>query len=641
MQARTVCRSLAGSFLRRLTDALPTIVLYVILFFLVLALFGLQFSMILPGCTTLFQLRYKQRNDTRAYIHIFFIPIVLSFLAYAAAQNVVLCVALNLIVPFFLVLWKSSQFNPKGHLGFAMSFVFLELSPPSPGEFWLQEAAVMLCQVALLLALLLTARRYQPADPSLQIPAGLHRLSELLSQIAREGVSRELYAELYDTAHRLHHLGYDRRRLLHIPDPQKNQYHFLALLYQRTSYLISDEGWQDETVQPMFSQALLTLSELTAACERAQTPQDRAALRQRLTDLRSALPIPRGRPQIFYRNVLLILRLFCQEPSTPPAFLLWQRIPWRDVLADFRRRCSTDRFEFRFALQLSAVMTISMTVSFLWDFEHTYWFPLHAFLLLQPSYEDSAHRMVTRPVGTAIGCLLVHLVWPHLAGTPAIFTFSLLMISLMYCCTPGTWVHPIFSTSFALTMAALTLEKSEAIQLRLFYLGMAVVLVLIINRFFFPNRKEQQFRSNLRELCRLQSVYWGVLRHSLRESLDPTVFCELLSQFHMVHHAVHQYVLQLPEETARDYQLLLLTLWSMFSQLEQIECLIQSELVQEEEYAPLDQLAAQAAARIASLSPSLALLKASAIKQEDLRYLLERYLRNGRKLLHAHLIPSK
>ena len=98
-------------------------------------------------------------------------------------------------------------------------------------------------------------------------------------------------------------------------------------------------------------------------------------------------------------------------------------------------------------------MTVSCTISYLWEFEHTYWFPLHAYLLLQPSYEESAHRMVTRPVGTAIGCVLVHLVYPYLPGLPGVFLFSLVMISLMYCCTPGTWVHPIFSTAFALTMS--------------------------------------------------------------------------------------------------------------------------------------------------------------------------------------------
>lgn len=203
------------------------------------------------------------------------------------------------------------------------------------------------------------------------------------------------------------------------------------------------------------------------------------------------------------------------------------------------------------------------------------------------------------------------------------------MISLMYCCTPGTWVHPIFSTSFALTMATLTLEESEAIQLRLLYLAMAVVLVLIVNHFFLPNRKEQQFRSNLRELTRLQGVYWHLIRRSLREPLDSSIFCELLSQFHMVHHAAHLYTQQLPEQETQYYHSLLLIFWAMFAQLEQIGCLIQSELIQEEDYGLLDELDGEIAR---SVSPSVPPSRPS-IRQSDLRRLLELYLANGRKFL--------
>ena len=47
--------------------------------------------------------------------------------------------------------------------------------------------------------------------------------------------------------------------------------------------------------------------------------------------------------------------------------------------------------------------------------------------------------MITRPVGTVIACLLVHIIYPYLPGLAGVFIFSLIMIALMYCCTPGTW----------------------------------------------------------------------------------------------------------------------------------------------------------------------------------------------------------
>ena len=72
--------------------------------------------------TTIFQIRRKQYNNTLDYIRIFLVSLILCFLAFLATRNVFLCILLNLAVPVFLVFWKSSQFTPKGYLGFAMTF---------------------------------------------------------------------------------------------------------------------------------------------------------------------------------------------------------------------------------------------------------------------------------------------------------------------------------------------------------------------------------------------------------------------------------------------------------------------------------------------------------------------------------------
>ena len=343
-------------------------------------------------------------------------------------------------------------------------------------------------------------------------------------------------------------MGHNCRRMFRLPDRERRYYHLFALLFQRASYLVTDEAaWLEARQNPAFPQVMDTLSRLIRRLQETRDPAGLEELAGEVQELLDRSELPQGRLRIFYRSVLHMLLLLCREPlsATRPPY----RLPSRQELwMGLRQRLSPESFEFRFALRLAVVLTVSCTVSFLWDFEHTYWFPLHAFLLLQPSYEESAHRMVTRPVGTAIGCLLVHLVYPYLPGLPGVFVFSLAMIALMYCCTPGTWVHPIFSTSFALTMATLTVEKTEAIQLRLLYLAMAVALVLVVNRFLLPSRRNQQFTRNLRSLFYLQSVYWGVVGRSLREPVDPALFSKLLSQFHMVHHEASAYIAQLPPE---------------------------------------------------------------------------------------------
>lgn len=239
--------------------------------------------------------------------------------------------------------------------------------------------------------------------------------------------------------------------------------------------------------------------------------------------------------------------------------------------------------------------------------------------------------MVTRPVGTAIGCLLVHLVYPYLPGLPGVFLFSLVMISLMYCCTPGTWVQPIFSTAFALTMATLTVKETEAIWLRLFYLAMAVALVLVVNRFLLPNRREPQFRRNLQELYRLQANYWAVIRRSLRRPVDPAVFSELLSRFHMVYHEAAQYTGQLPPEQAAYHQARLVVMWNMFAELEQAEGMIQNGAVCPEEIPAMEALARELETHVDPLR-GLEEIHPEVLPRDELYYVISRYLDNARTL---------
>ena len=140
--------------------------------------------MVVSSTTTLFQIRRKRNNTGTYYIKLLFITLLLGMLAYLASRNVVLCVLLNFTVPFALVFFQSDQFAPKGYFGYAMTFVFLELRPPTPEEFPVQMLCLLFCTLVLIGALLLYARLSAPSAPSAppeeEITRGLTRLAELL-----------------------------------------------------------------------------------------------------------------------------------------------------------------------------------------------------------------------------------------------------------------------------------------------------------------------------------------------------------------------------------------------------------------------------------------------------------------------------
>ena len=242
--------------------------------------------------------------------------------------------------------------------------------------------------------------------------------------------------------------------------------------------------------------------------------------------------------------------------------------------------------------------------------------------------------MVTRPIGTALGCLLVFVVYPLMPGVPGVFVFSFVMISLMYCCTPGTWVHPIFSTAFAVTMASLTMEDTVAIGLRIFYLLLAVLLVLVINRFFVPTRREKQFRSNLHTLTHLHATYWDMVSQGLGGRVDPAFSSEILTEFHLVYDAAMGYVLTLPQgEERTEASTLLLTLWNMFSELEQVHYLLQAGAIPPEQGPGLSRLARTLCVEMDRPGPPLDALSLEAGMEEgDLGYVLGRYLASAHGL---------
>ena len=107
-------------------------------------------------------------------------------------------------------------------------------------------------------------------------------------------------------------------------------------------------------------------------------------------------------------------------------------------------------------------------------------------------------------------------------------------------------------------------------------------------------------------------------------------FSELLSEFHMVYHEAVLYIRDVPEGAST--RAILLTLWKMFSEIEQTECLIQMNAVPPEKYGDLDTVAASLQELIYPPRPSLNVIDTSSFGQGDISYVLEHYLANARKL---------
>lgn len=626
-------------FLRSLQNALPVIAFFLISFGIVYHVFGIQYTCVVSVVTVFFQTRHKSSNNPpHRYIRLLVVGSVLILLAYVSSRALLPCILLNLTIPFVLVFTQSSQFNPKGYFSYAMIFVFLSLMPPDNLEELVTELLVFfLCVLIMALSIYLyTHFVSRPSASTFQLERGLEEMGDMILMLARPEDQKKLEKRFMRLTQEFHKSSYHQR--FFTVQSQKNQlYDMYSTLLQRFSYLLVDEEWRSELDLTRIH-ALEHMSRFLKKAAAAQSPSKKQEGIDKARYMLAHMTLPEGRVRIFCRSLLHMMILILDTGSRPeePVHYL-TRGGVRDMIHQIRLRLNLESFEMRFAMRLSLVMTLSCVASFLLSATKSYWIPLNAFLLIQPSYEDSSYRMKTRPIGTLIGCCVEFLIHPLLPGMGGQICFALIMISLMYCATPGTWNQPIFSTCYALTLTSMTMDGTTAITLRILYLAAAVAIVSGVNRFFFPMRRDTQFRYNVKALFRLHNDYWNIIRQGLTGDAPLMLSSEILTYFHMIYQECTQYLKKHKDLPFRDdLQTVLIRLWHMFSELEQLNFLVGTRSIRREEHQALIRLIDSVQE---DLYPIIACDRFPELKKElhyqepEVMYVLKHYLMYAESLL--------
>lgn len=625
----------------RVRDALSSAAIYTWLFATIAVLFGTRYMLIISPIVVIFRGKRKKTYQLSIAVKIVATLLILNVLAHIATLNLALSVLLNILVPFLLVIVQSSQFAPKAYFGYVMAYVFLELKPLSTDDFLTQltVTAYAACVLAVVLIIMhwWKGRSARKRDPEVELNQSLDTLANLLDRLAEGESGERITQEFARLEHAFDLLCFNSRKLFRSPDRTQLRYYLYATLFQRAEYLLSDSAWQKGAESYDDLGALHDVAALVRQVRAAKTPQEYAVIRRCLQMLLDMVNMPEGRMRVFFRSLLHVLMLVCSDAPKRRRHLTWKMAPLREILEGFGRHLTPDSFEFRFAMRLSIVMVASFSLSILLGMDHAYWIPLNAFLLLMPSYEESAHRMRTRPIGTALGCILAFMASHALDSVLGIYAFCMLMIAMVYCCTPGSWVQASFATTFALTMASLTMDETQAMALRLLYVIIAVALVLVVNYLVLPSRRNLIYRANRRQLFRMCGVYWEFVRQSVVRHMPLHRSGELLSDFHLVYDEAYAYVKDMEDEAERTREHdRLVTLWHMFSEVEQVEYLVQSGELSDRDQDLLVQIARRLKERPAPAREGcVAVALIDQVISRDLRYALEHYVDNGFKLVGA------
>ena len=570
----------AESVWEQFLQALPVIAFFLILFYSVIFLFGMEYTMIVSLVTVVFQGNYKKRNiPAGSLVKLLGQQLFLLILAYIATWNLVLSLILNLVVPFWLIFTKASQFNQLGYFSTLMTFTFMQFMPVDWNGFVIQfEVMTFSC-----VFVFITIRIYQYLNREKHGVCTERKVMKLLghtleSFLEEEDINNDL-KELFRLQRLLYQEANNKRGKKHVVTTEGKLQYMFALLIQRTVYLVSNHS---SVLRPIDEESRKLALELARYMQKAGDIEFLSGTRSENRPLkkegrRLLVEAEKGK-DIFHRHEANFFRMFLfilyQSERKDQGILSeqWEIPPkhrFREkILAHFR----PDTFEMRFALRMSIVLMVGMAFNLLFYDDHSYWFVMNAFLLLRPMYEDSNYRMRTRFLGTAAGCIIVALVLPFCNTMASHLILSGIMVTCMYTATPGTIIHALFVTCFALSMTTLAMGETMAVFLRMAYIVSAVLFVLIINRFFFPTSLGSQVRYNLQLLFHMHHMYLRMLEDSLTNQLDYWRICDAQLQYHTV---LAQIRSDLPkvekDDKDREYFNKILNItWCMASEIQQM-----------------------------------------------------------------------
>ena len=631
----------------QIVGTLPVIVFFIALFWIVQLGFGDTYLLAVSPFTTLFETRLEKYNPPGQYARFFLVSALALVGARLAVTSVLLCVVVNLAMPFALVFMLSSQLNPRRYFPYTMLFAFLQLRPGNLVESFATQAAVLAaCCVTLSVGLLAAgALRRRKHEAHGRLHACVRRLANDLGRAAADGIDDDLRAELLALRREFAALAYSAREDSTAPPRTTNLLDMLATLAQRTAYLTGNFDWSDRH-RADHAALLAELSKLTReldlVIDAGADGRQRAALAARSQELLRGLHVEEPRFRIFCRSYLNMLALIVRVADDP------QQRAWHMSATDvartalFRKRPSLDSFEMRFSVRCGIVLAVSCCANLLLSVDHLYWYVLHAYLLLQPFPDESSRRMRTRMAGTALGCVFVHAVALLNLGWAGVMVLGMILVAPLYAATPGTVTSAFFATAYAVTMASVSIDDGYATMMRLGSLVLAVVTVALVNRLVLPTSDRRLLAADVRQLFAMVRSSWDLVRTTLYERVDTVVSSERLLHFQMVHTQANAVLDSISASGERNAEIaevtryrdaadrMLFCLWEISCELEQLELMVRMGAVLSEERATFEKVVDLAEAHCDPERFGTGVDKAEelvfGLSDEDLRYVLQQYI---------------
>lgn len=527
-------------------DGISTIIVAIILFFSFLKIFGVTEVIMAPFLTILFTIKSKQEFKFKRLLKIFSMLILISIFSYIVNLNIVLCVIVNLILPSLIVYLYTDRFTPRGYFVYVMAFVFLQLRPIEFSELPKRFSALIFGMVVVAVALFINSLRQRKKNSYELAESGLTNLSKQMNKLSKKENLKSETDDLSRIIYGLNNLIYSSRNYKYLVDSFGSNNYYFMLVFQKFQYVIKNIYMKYDDLNDSDILYLENLSKILEKASKEINEENNISLISLLDNFIENQNFTDNKIKSDIEYIINILKVALSNMTTSNFDNMkenWRIPKITHKFHGIRYNLKLDRFQLRFALRLSFVLTLTFLISKLTGLNHAYWIPMNAFFMIAPFYEDSTYRINSRILGTIIGSILTLLLLSIFNTANAHIVIIVIMTVCMYSVKPSTWIMTSYSTCYGLALVTLAMDTNEAIELRLAYILIAAIISILANKYILPNKSSYEFKLNVTKLITIDREMVLMLRKALenKEEFDSTYLKELLIRSNQINLDIKNY----------------------------------------------------------------------------------------------------
>ena len=523
-------------------DAFDTIIVSLFLFLSIYYMFGLVHVILTSFLTLLFRIKHTSDFHIRDLVEIYVLMIVLCFLSFLASHNVWLCGLLNFVVPFFIVYMLTDKFTPKAYFVYMMEFVFLQLIPISFSVFIVREIALIYGLFVVTISLYLYQWRMKRTRNFHTAKHGMFTLSIMIDRMMNNQSIQVQKDELIGMMYHMNRVIYASRNLSYLVDGYGKINYLFMLAYQRFLYYVNHI--ENEAIDLRDKEYYMMLKELMIDLSENIGRNHQKVIRHiQEFDEHYAL-IDSSKQEAMSQIIHLLKYTFSEleKTSIHRSQKNWH-IPHKVFsIEKMKHFMKLDLFQLRFALRLSSILCLTFLFCKITNYNHSYWLPMSAFLMLMPYSEESLMKITNRILGTICGVFLMFFISRFIHTTSDYIGVVLIMTCFMYYVPVTSWTMPMYTTCYGLSLAMFSLDVKEAIILRVGYVLLGALLTFLTNRFLLPNTAKREFERNIYELFSIDYALVEELEKLMSKQGDMNNFRNLIIHSRLLSQEIKTYI---------------------------------------------------------------------------------------------------